>query len=74
MTIKGRTGADASIFDELANFGMKYHHALGELIDNSISAADSNKIKPIEIEVRLETLKSGNIKATIKDNSGGISP
>ena len=72
MAMSAQTGSDASIFDELANFGMKYHHALAELIDNAVSAADTNKIKPIEIEVSLRRLKSGNVKACVKDSSGGI--
>ena len=58
MALKAKTGSDSSIFDELANFGMKYHHALAELIDNSISSADANKISTIEIVVSLKEMKS----------------
>ena len=72
MALKAKTGSDSSIFDELANFGMKYHHALAELIDNSISSADANKISPIEIVVSLKEMKSGNLEASVKDNSWGV--
>lgn len=72
-TIKGTTGSDPSLFSELAMYGeLKFHHAIAELLDNSISAGKVNKMKPIEITIQMAITKKNLIETTVRDNSGGI--
>lgn len=69
--LKGTTVTDSSIFYELANFGLKYHHAVAEIVDNALSAGLANQ-KKATIRIKLEEIKGGFVKTTISDDSGGI--